>query len=118
MNHLRQARTIARLVLAWFVLSLGVAIASPVVQPQALEFICSGGTMKVLVSTDEGVKQVSTHTLDCPLCAHATALAAPAPARAPEPPQPLAHALRPAAAAHIAWVSAAPLPARGPPSFS
>ena len=32
-----------------------------------------------------------------------------------EPVQPLSHVLRPIAAAHIAWLTAAPLPARGPP---
>ena len=118
MHRLRQARHLARLVLAWFVLSLGVAVASPMVQPQGLEFICSGGAMKVLVKTSEGVKQVSTHTLDCPLCAH---IGSPPPLEtgfAAEPVQPLAHALRPVGAARMAWLAAAPLPARGPPSFS
>ena len=32
--HLRQARHITRFMLVWFVLSLGVAIASPVINPQ------------------------------------------------------------------------------------
>jgi hypothetical protein len=45
---LRSARTLARLVLVWFVLSLGVAVASPMVNPKAMELICSGsGSVKV-----------------------------------------------------------------------
>jgi len=115
MHRLRSARFLARLVLAWFVLSLGVAVASPMVHPQAMELVCTGtGAMKVLIKTADGVKEVSSHTLDCPLCA--TAGTPPPVARsAAQPAQPLSHALRPVPAAHIAWLTAAPLPARGPP---
>ena len=104
--------------LAWFVLSLGAAVASPIVQPRAMELVCTGtGVMKVLVKTAEGVKEVSTHTLDCPLCA---AVSAPPPVVrvVAQAQQPLSHAMRPMAAAHIAWLTAAPLPARGPPALS
>ena len=39
---------LGRAVLAWFLLSLGVAVASPLVNPQALELVCSGaGVMKL-----------------------------------------------------------------------
>jgi hypothetical protein len=118
MHALRQARILARLVLAWFVLSLGVAVASPIANPQQIELVCTGsGAMKVLVKTGEGVKEVSAHTLDCPLCAH---IGSPPPKlrTMAEPVSPLAHVLRPVPAAHLAWLTAAPLPARGPPSFS
>lgn len=115
MHALRSARHLARLVLAWFVLSLGVAMASPVVQPQSLELICtSSGALKVLIKSADGVKEASSHTLDCPLCSH---IGSPPPHAqgVAEPVQPLAHVLQPIAAAHIAWLTAAPLPARGPP---
>lgn len=115
MHCLRQAHHLTRLVLVWFALSLGVAVASPLVNPQAMELICTGtGVMKVLVKTADGVKEVSSHTLDCPLCAN---IASPPPTArlAAEAPQPLAYALRPIPAAHIAARTAAPLPARGPP---
>lgn len=117
MQSLRNAHLLARLVLVWFALSIGVAIASPLVKPQAMELICSGaGVMKVLAKTDDGAKELSGHTLDCPLCA---SLGAPPPvARQVAEPQPsLSHALQPIAAAHIAALTAAPLPARGPPSL-
>lgn len=118
MQSLRQARFLVRLVLAWFVLSLGAAIASPLIQPQAMELVCSaGGAMKLIVKSDDGAKELSGHTLDCPLCA---TLSAPPPASRlqAEPPPALAHALHPIAAARIAGRTAAPLPPRGPPAFS
>jgi hypothetical protein len=114
MQALRNARRIARLVLAWFALSLGVAIASPLVKPAGIEVICSGGgAIKLLVKGDGGTAP-ATHTLDCPLCA---SIAAP-------PPVPriefaslpvLGHAVQAIPAARIAALTAAPLPARGPP---
>lgn len=118
MQILRRAHTLARFVLVWFALSIGVAIASPIVKPQAMELICSAsGTMKVLVKTDDGVKELSGHTLDCPVCA---TLSAPPPVarQTAEPAQPLAHVLQSIPAAHLAALTAAPLPARGPPAFS
>ncbi|MCA0212048.1 MAG: DUF2946 domain-containing protein [Proteobacteria bacterium] len=118
MHALRSAHTLARLVLVWFALSLGVAVASPLVNPQAMELICSGsGAIKVMVKTDDGVKEQSRHMLDCPLCA-ATGSPPQAARTTAEPVQPLSHVLRPIAAAHIAWLTAAPLPARGPPAIS
>jgi hypothetical protein len=118
MQTLRHARHIARFVLAWFALSIGVAIASPIVKPQAMELICSGsGAMKVLVKTDDGVKEQSGHTLECPLCA---TISAPPPVahQTVEPLQPLGHVLNSIPAARIAALTAAPLPARGPPALS
>ncbi len=118
MPTLRHLRWLARLVLAWFVMSIGVAVASPLVNPQSLELICSGsGAIKLLLKTDDGAKELSSHTLDCPLCAHA---GAPPPVAYADLPvvHPLAHALRPLPAAHVAARTAAPLPPRGPPALS
>lgn len=118
MQSLRHARSLVRLVLAWVVLSIGVAVASPIVKPQTLELICSGsGVMKIVVQTDDGSTRPSAHTLDCSLCAN---IASPPPmARASaEPAHPLSYALRPTVEAHLAWATAAPLPARGPPANS
>ncbi len=113
-----KTRDWARFVLVWFVLSIGVAIASPLIKPQAMELICtSAGAAKLLVKTDDGVKEMSGHTLECPLCA---TLSAPPPVtqlRA-EPAQPLGYVLQSIPAAHVAARTAAPLPARGPPHLS
>ncbi len=119
MHTLRRLRALACFMLAWFALSLGVAAASPFVNPQAMELVCSGaGEVKLIVHTDDGAQEQRGHTLDCPLCAHLGG-AAPPPAQARLPaPQPLAHALRPIPSAHIAARTAAPLPPRGPPLFS
>ncbi len=118
MQSLRHVQLIARFVLVWFALSVGVAIASPIVKPQAMELICSGsGVMKLLIKSDEGSEVVSLHTLDCSLCA--TGYAPPPIVQwHVEPVQPLAHVLQSIPAAHIASLTAAPPPGRGPPAFS
>jgi hypothetical protein len=117
MQHLRNAHSIARFVLVWFALTIGVAIASPIVNPQAMQLVCSasGGT-KVLVANDDGSPAVASHTLHCPLCA---GVGAPPPVVSVkfDPVQPLAYVLQPIASTHIASATAAPMPARGPPAF-
>jgi hypothetical protein len=107
---------LGRLVLAWFALSLGVAVASPLVHPQAMELVCSSaGVMKVIVKASDGAQELGSSHLDCPMCMPLAAPPPPAPAGALPPPSPLSHALRPVVAARIAAATAAPLPARGPP---
>lgn len=66
---LRHSRLVARSVLAWFVMSMAVAVAAPVVQPQGSTLVCSAsGTVKLVDSgSDDGVASAS-HTLDCVLC--------------------------------------------------
>lgn len=114
MHSLRQASALARLVLAWFALTLGVAIASPLVQPQSLQLVCSGsGALQLVVKSGDAGEPAATHKLECPLCA---AVAPPPPVAAvPAVVPPLARLLQPIEAARIAARAAAPLPARGPP---
>jgi hypothetical protein len=117
MQTLRNSKFIAKLVLVWFALFLGSAIASTVIKPENLQMVCAtGGVMKMVnTSSDDGKVDV-TASMDCPLCATVTA---------PPPPlsihfeklSPLAHALQPVVAAHIASVTAPPLPSRGPPAL-
>lgn len=114
----RHARNLVRLVLAWFVLSLSVAIASPVIHPQAFELVCSAsGTVKVVVQTDDGAREFGASHLDCPMCMLVSgpppvlqSIAAPA-------ILPLSHIVQSIPAARLAAATAAPLPARGPPSL-
>ncbi len=118
MQFLRNAHLLARFVLVWFALSIGVAMASPIVKPQAMELICSAsGVMKVLLISDDGTQEVSGHTLDCPLCATSSA---PPPLAAPgiEPPLALSYALLPIETARIAARIGTPWQARAPPAFS
>lgn len=119
MQTLRTSSLLARLILAWFMLTMGAAIASPIVHPQAMQLVCtSGNAIKLVVVGDDDTDadSVGHLALDCPLCLH---FSAPAPqARSVvEPPQPLAHALLPAVKATIAALVGAPLPPRGPPAF-
>jgi hypothetical protein len=117
MQALRNASFLARLVLAWFALSIGVAVASPLVQPQSIELICSGaGAMKLLVKDADGGQTQPGTTLDCPLCA---SLAAPPPAAlGVAMPQPLGRSTQSIPSARLAALTAAPLPARGPPRIA
>lgn len=129
LQTIRSAHRLVRRVLVWFVLSLGVAVASPLVNPQSTELICSGtGVMKLLVKNadgtfgtigtiDDGGTEFASRMLDCPLCA---SVSAPPPgdkvAAAPDlPPGP---ALQAMPAAHITARTAAPPPGRGPPLIS
>jgi hypothetical protein len=68
MQTLRHMTRLARLVLAGFLLSLGVAAAAPALKPHVLEMVCSGGVYK-LVSQEGGAPGAAA--LDCPLCAPA-----------------------------------------------
>lgn len=111
----RKFRLLARLVLAWFVLFVGAAAASPALTPGSVQVVCSaGGVMKLVVQHDDDARTGVLPGMDCPLCA--PVIPPPAPrVHAFDPPCALAHALEPAPAARIAWLTRAPLPARGPP---
>ena len=114
----RQAHLLQRLMVAWFALFVAVAVASPLIKPQAMEMVCSSsGLTKLAVQGDDGAAQSQGHSLDCALC---LSLDAPPP-RAPRLStyaQPLGHALALIPAARIAALTGAPLPARGPPTLS
>jgi hypothetical protein len=111
LHLLRQAKLLTRLVLVWFVLSLGVAVASPLVKPGSVQLVCSGTSVK-LVNTDGD--EASAHTLDCPLCGSA-ALALPVVPLGFVFDSPLSQALARDVSAHLAVLTAAPLSARAPP---
>ena len=119
LQTLRSAHRITRFMLVWFAMSIGAAIASPLINPQSTELICSGsGVMKVLVKNADGSStEVVARMLDCPMCA---TLGAPPPLQKnfSHPVQPLGDALQPIPAAHIAAITGAPPPARGPPALS
>lgn len=118
MHFPRTFRLLHRLVLAWFMASLLVAGASPLVNPQSMELVCSAsGAIKVIVQGDDGPTEMGAAAMDCPLCM----LSGPSPATAQitlPTPLPLGRALQSIPAARIAAATASPLPARGPPTFS
>ncbi len=118
MESLRRARHLARFVLAWFVLALGVAAASPLVQPQAVELVCSsGGQIKAMVLSDEGAVEIGASHLDCPLCLTASA-PPPLPIVAPQPPRQPARAWAALALTPLPSAAALPWQARAPPAVS
>ena len=118
MHSLRRFRWFARILLAGWMLSLGVASASPLVKPQVMNVICSGaGPVQFMRAGHPDAAPVGGHTIDCPLCMP-TAAPAPSPVVAglgatPQTPDPCIRADAPRAA-H----TAAPLQARGPPDFT
>jgi hypothetical protein len=119
MQTLRNAHLIARFVLVWFALSIGVAIASPMVNPQSLQLVCTGsGSMKV-IGIDASGKSTPTvsHTLECPLCA---SISAPPPLEiiSFSSLAPRATSVPVQAMGSFTPVLATPPPARGPPSLS
>lgn len=118
MQTLRNAHSIARLVLVWFALSMGVAVASPLVHSQAMELVCTGaGMMKfVKLGADATVVPERQTTLDCPLCAN---LAAPPPAVAANTTLVFERALvlLPVEVASLSSLLRGPWQARAPPVF-
>jgi hypothetical protein len=118
MQTLRRFTSLTRALLVWFVLSLGVAVASPIVKPQDILLVCSAfGAAKALVQNDDGsTSDLGASAMDCPLCMTA---GAPPPVAVLQavPAQPLAYALQSIPSAHIVARTAAPPPARGPPAL-
>lgn len=70
MPALRHVRFLSRLILAWFVASLGVAVAAPLVHPQRIEWVCSAGGEPrwVVAGAGEDAAVPAHHGLECPLC--------------------------------------------------
>ena len=110
-------RHIARLALVWLLLALGVAAASPVVQPRSMQLVCLGGTVQLVAMDDQGPVDVpQAHQLDCALCL----LTGTPPTEAVVSALPVLPRVE-----RARWVSIdaprvvgawAPLPARGPPA--
>ena len=118
MHVLPPTRHFARLVLAWFVLALGVAIASPLVKPQSWLMVCSAAGVVKLVNVDaNGVAPADGQQIDCPLCWLAGA-PPPAQTRALTAQRVPDAELPSAGLPHLTSHAAPPLPARGPPTFS
>ena len=104
--------------LAWFVTFLAVAALAPWVQAQPTQTLCtSAGVVQTALPGAGDSGQHAAHVLKCPLCSGICALPA-TPAQPAHATAPLAYALLPVASARVTPLAGAPLPARGPPSFS
>jgi hypothetical protein len=114
-SSVRGARLLARAVLAWFVLSIGAAVASPVVHPRALELVCTGGgAIKLVALGEDGAAPAPIGHADCPLC---NTHGAPPPALRMDLrlQPPAAGASFVASLGHGTSLDALPPPARAPP---
>ena len=114
---LRTSPWLAKVALLWFALTLGVAVASTMVNPQQELMICSAaGMLKVTLNADGSLSSTPAADTYCTLCVvggappvfHRLAL---------NLAQHLGHALQPVVAAHIAARTAAPPPSRAPPTL-
>ena len=120
LQSLRNAHRLTRFVLVWFALFVGVAVASPLVKPEAVQLVCTamGGVKLVQVDVaGSDVGAAAAHTaLDCPAC---LPLIAPpvADLLAPLPTGNLSHVLQPLPAARLASLLGQPWQARAPPVF-
>ena len=113
------AKRLARLVLVWYVLFVGVSVLASTLSPRTLEVVCSSmGVMKVVVGGDEGSPELRT-SMDCPLCAQASpALPPPSLATLAHMPDACGHNVQRLPAAVLLARTAPPMPSRGPPVLS
>ncbi len=115
MHPLRRARHLTALVLAWFVLALGVAAAAPALKPAQVQWVCSGSGASLVLHEEGGSPTAHDHAAKGALCG---LLAPPSPQAGPSFAKPSRHGAAPAIAAASPHVrqAAAPLPPRGPPA--
>jgi hypothetical protein len=119
---LLRSLALKRWVLACFVLAIGVAHASALIKPQAIELLCStNGAVRLILQgssagDDQQAQLQSEHSTPCALC---MPLFVPLPERtlALLPRADLSYNLRPIAAAPASTRALPALPARGPPGF-
>jgi hypothetical protein len=116
LQTLRNTPWLAKLALLWFVLTLGVAVAAPMVAPQDASVICtSAGMVKVTVHGDGSLGTEPDSAAHCPLCVVGSG-APPSTGEAVQAtlqPQSLVQQHLPVT--HFAAATAAPPPSRGPP---
>ena len=109
---------LARLVLALYVLFVGVSVLASTLQPKTMEVVCSSmGIMKLVMQGEGGDAQVH-NSMDCSLCAHATpALPPPSVAHLADVPDARSHIVQRLPEAVLIARTAPPLPSRGPPEL-
>lgn len=117
LHYLRNTPWLASLALLWFAVTLGVAAASPLLQPQNEAVICTGVGMLKVVLADDGTVTPSgvDEAVFCPLCMVGGA-APPAElgtVRTPLAPQ---YVFPGMPAPRVLVLTASPPPLRGPPS--
>jgi len=116
MEALRRAHRLTCLLVAWFALSVGMAVAAPLVAPQGMDIVCSGSGVMTGGAADDGAPvSLASHLQDCRSCVM-TAAPPPLPlvlAASEAPAQPPATALP----VFVAAAAAAAFSARAPPAI-
>jgi hypothetical protein len=114
---LRNKLSFVRGMLVWFALSLGVAMASPLVNPQALTLVCSAaGVVQLKIGADGDAPATPMHTMHCVLCMSMGA--PPVTVADVAAPASLGFVLRPAPAQRPQGRVATAAAARGPPALA
>jgi hypothetical protein len=118
MNTPSTVSRLARLVLVWYVLFVGVSVLAATLQPKTMQVVCTSmGLMKVVVQGEGGDAQVRS-SMDCPLCAHTTpALPPPTVAALALVPDARSLVVQRLPEAVLIARTAPPLPSRGPPEL-
>jgi hypothetical protein len=119
LHSLRNTPWLAKLALLWFALTLGVAVASPMVNPQEDWVICtSAGMVKVSLNADGSLSTELSNEAQCPLCVMGGAAPLGFATLWGEPVRPMGQVMQSIPATHSAASTAAPPPSRGPPGLS
>ena len=120
MKTLRNAHVLTRLVLVWFALFIGVAVASTLVNPEGVQWVCTTAGSVKLVQFDGDSQKAdgagSFNGLHCPLCLQQAA--PPLALIKVQAHTGLLHALFPQEQARLASLTGLPCQARAPPSIS
>ena len=117
LHTLRNTPWLTRLTLLWFALTLGVAVASPMVNPQEELIICtSAGMVKVKLNADGSISTEASNELSCPLCVVGGSAPPAAVSMQPAPVPALTDVQPGMARVQVTAFTAAPPPARGPPA--
>jgi hypothetical protein len=117
LHTLRNTPWLAKLALLWFALTLGVAVASPLVNPQDELIICTSvGMVKVVLNADGSVSTSASAEAQCPLCVVGSAAAPAFVSLHPAPVQALTAVQPGMAPVLVAAVSATLPPSRAPPA--
>jgi hypothetical protein len=110
-------RTIAGIVLAWYVLFLGASIGSAGVKGMPFQMVCGAdGDIKWVATGDEQQPSVAHGTMDCPLCAGTFLPPPPEQGRSFASPRSASAVPMAVAHAHVVRSTAPPPPSRGPPA--
>jgi len=117
LHTLRNTPWLAKLALLWFALTLGVAVASPMVNPQEELIICtSAGMVKVKLLADGSISTEASSELSCPLCVVGGAAPPTLVSLQPAPAPALTYVQPGITSFQVTASTAAPPPSRGPPA--